>query len=391
MPVFLFLKQIVDMLYQYKILDYGMVLFAVALIAVKLYKEKFTWKDLRPADYAAAGLSVLFTVSFLREPSGYAAYFKILSGFLIYFLGRAYGGDLMKHGRWLSAASYLIVYLNLGHRLVRQGFVLFLPASRETELNHGEFYYYKTDMAIAMIIAVLFIYIFSEIQWLKWLTIGAACSYMVFYSGARMQMVILLLIYFLLILSLVERKTGKEFKLDWKLAAGTLGIVAAGIAILALIPQIPGFRERIGGSFGLDFSEGLFSEKIMHSRNIIWLDILKYFSGQPFLTQAFGVDLATESLRNSAGAASHSLYIHILYAIGYAGAALFIAFGVLTVAALRRIRDRKLFYLTLGLWIMYLAGGVTIAVIDLTQFSWFPMLFAGAVITQSQAERQGLG
>ena len=377
MPIFLFLKQLVDMFYQYQFLDYGLVVAAVALLFYKIYKDKYTFKDINYVDVTIVALAVAVTVAFLRDMSGYKVYFKILSGFLIYFLGRAYQKEIMAQGRFLAAASYIIVYANFAYRMVRQDFQIFLDASRETELNLGEFYYYKADMGVAMIIAVIFIYAFSEIKWLKWTTLLVFCPYMVFYSGARMQQVALGIIYFIVILNQVEKKTGKPFKLDWKLFAGMAGVLVLAVAVLTILPLIPAFRERFGANFGFDFSQGIFSERLMHSRHEIWGGILQYFHEQPIFTKLFGIDLVSEHLHNSAGLASHCTYIRILYAAGYVGLGLFLGLIGEALVLVSKLKDRKLFYIMMELWAMYLVNGISLAAIEFTQMSWFPMLFLG--------------
>lgn len=390
MPVFLFLKQIIDMFYKYQFLDYGLVVLAVGLFFYKAVKEKYTLKDLNYLDITILVLAASVTVAFAREMSGYKVYFKILSGFLLYFLGRVYQKEILQQGRFLTAASYLVVYANFGYRMVRQDFRLFLDVTRETELNSGEFYYYKADMGVAMIIAVIFIYAFSELKWLKWITIIVICPYMVFYSGARMQQVALGIIYFFVILNQVEKKTGKEFKLNWKLLAGMAAVVAVAVAVLTIIPKIPAFRERFGSNFGFDFSQGIFSERLMHSRNEIWGGILQYFHEQSFFTKLFGIDLVSEPLHNSAGLASHCTYIRMLYAAGYVGLGLFLGMIGEAVYLVSRLEDRKLFYVMLELWAMYLVNGISLAAIEFTQMSWFPMLFLGVTacaVTGRKAEQ----
>lgn len=381
MAIFLFFKQLVDMFYQYPILDYGMVVAAVVLLFYKIYKDKYTWKDLNFLDITVVLFAIAMTTAVLRDMSGYRTYFKIVSGFLVYFLGRVYYKEVMEKGRFLAAASYIIVYANFAYRMVRQDFQIFLDASRETELNLGEFYYYKADMGVAMIIAVIFIYAFSEIKWLKWTTLLVFCPYMVFYSGARMQQVALGIIYFIVILNQVEKKTGKVFKLDWKLFAGIAGIIILAVGILTILPKIPAFRERFGGNFGFDFSQGIFSERLMHSRHEIWGGILQYFHEQPVFTKLFGIDLVSEHMHNTAGIGSHCMYIRILYAAGYLGLGLFLAMTLEAVVIVSRLKDRKLFYIMLGLWAMYLVNGISLAAIDFTQMSWFPMIFLGVTST----------
>ena len=50
-----------------------------------------------------------------------------------------------------------------------------------------------------------------------------------------------------------------------------------------------------------------------------------------------------------------------------------------------RVEDRKTFYLAVIMAILLLGSGVTVNSMESTQMSWFPMLFAGMVISSVQA------
>ena len=89
MSCFLFMKQIVDMLYQYKFLDYIM----VGLILIMLiYQMALVRPDLKkwymPTDIIVLVLSAWVTFSFSKDVSCYETYFKIISAFLMYFVGK---------------------------------------------------------------------------------------------------------------------------------------------------------------------------------------------------------------------------------------------------------------------------------------------------------------
>ena len=91
MSVFLFVKQFVDMLYQYHTLDYVMVIWVILLLA---YQIALVRPDIRRrfmvTDGVVAVLGLLLTATFLRSGSGYQIFFKVMSAFLIYFVGRVY-------------------------------------------------------------------------------------------------------------------------------------------------------------------------------------------------------------------------------------------------------------------------------------------------------------
>lgn len=383
MAVFLFLKQVVDMFYQYRILDYGMVVFGVVLLLVKGYREKIYLhlrEFLNPADFIIIALAAVYAGAFLRYPAAYGNFFKIESAFLLYFLGRVYGNEIMKHGRMLAGASYIAVYLNFFYRFYQFGFRFTINPGEEDLLNRGGLYYYKTDLAVGMIIAVLFIYMFSEIKWLKWFTIIPVCGYMVFYSGARMQQFVMIGIYLLLLLCEIEKKTDRQMILN-DVCAKVLSVIMLVVvaAFFVLIEVFP--FERYGEQIALttDWATS-WIEKLMHSRQAVWWGILQYFSEQTLGSKLFGIDLMTEYLHNSVGVRAHSMYIKQIYATGYTGCLLLLIFVIVILKKLAAQEDRKLFYVTAGLWVMFLGTGLSIESMELTQMSWFPFLFAGVLL-----------
>ena len=382
MVVFLFLKQIIDMLYQFKILDYCLVLLGIYLLFKKLIKKKLTWKAGDSADILIVILAVLFTLSWLRFPAGYQTYFKILSCFMVYFLGRLYKDEIKVTPYVFVTSSYIVVYANFIHRLFRQGFRLFAEAS-----NSGEFYYYKTDLAVGILTAMIFIYLYGNKNVWRFVTLWLVCPYMVLYSGARIFWAVLAVILFVFILCYWEKKTGNIVKIGWRFWGGIIGMAVLGVAFLVLIPQIPFFRN-LGFHFTLDFSQGIFSENIMHSRHIIWKEIMEYFVSLPVGKQIIGLDLVTEYLHNSAALPSHSLYVRIIYAVGYLGSAVFIALAVNMFLRLRKVKDREIFYLVMAFGILFFMEGISAPSIDYTQMSWFPMMVCGMLVTATKEEKE---
>jgi len=383
MPVFLFLKQMVDMFYQYQILDYGMVVLCLFLLCGKIWKDKI-YKNLKeflcPADYPVILLMLLYGVSFLRHPSAYGIFFKLESCFLLYFLGRVYGGEILRYGKVLAGAGYIVVYANFIYRFYQFGYKFIVTGPEETLLNVGGLYYYKTDLAIGIIIAVLFIYMFSEVKWLKWITIVPVCGYMVFYSGARTGQLVMAVEYVLILLHELQSRDRFSLKIKEKQVLWIMGICSSFVLLFFIVLQIFPFEE-IAANLNVAVGQGSFLERLMHSRHIVWWEVLDYFSGQPFLTRVFGIDLETECLHNSLGIRAHSMYIKQIYSVGYAGCFLFLAILTCVFRNLCRQADRKMKYIVLILWFMLLGAGLTIESLEATQMSWFPMLFSGVLLT----------
>ncbi len=392
MSIFLFCKQIVDMLYQYKILDYGMVLFALVLICYKIRKEKI-YKDMKeffcPADMIVFALMLIYVLAFLKYTNAYGIFFKVESCFLIYFLGRLYGKEIMQHGKVLAAAGYIVVYINFIYRYCQFGYKFIVTGPEVTLLNSGGLYYYKTDLAIGMIVALIFIYHFSQVRWFKWFTIIPICGYMVFYSGARMQQLIMAAEYVLILLCELEKRTKFALKLHEKCMKVIIGIGFSLTAVFFAALQLFPF-DKVEAGLQVDTGAGSFLENLMHSRHIIWWDILKYFSEQSLFTRIFGIDLQTEYLHNAQNMRAHSAYVKQIYSTGYVGCFLFLTLIAFILLYLCREKNKKMVYMILALWLMFLGAGLTIESLEATQMSWFPMLFTGVLFVKEKSVHQAI-
>lgn len=372
MTFFLFGKQIVDMLYQYRILDYVMVVFVLFLL---VYQMALVRPDIRKhftvSDGIVVVLSMLLTISFLKTRTGYQLYFKVLSAFLMYFVGRIYYDRIRECYGALVSAAYIVIYLNFFARIYHFGLGL-------TEVSNagGDLYYYDTDMAFAMILAMVFIVMFGKNSIFKIFTAFVVCPYMVFFSDAGIQKVLMSAVYVILVIyfmELISRKQRLSGALLTFILVGLLGVVA-----VIYLPMM-GFKQ-------VDLIVGLFDGKLLDNRNMYsryreWREILEICDSQGMLTKWFGINMG-------ANINIQSLYIKIVYALGYMGiilVALLIANIMYYVA---KVDDRKTFYLAVIMAVVLLGSGVTVNSMEVTQMSWFPLLFAGMVISSVQVKEK---
>lgn len=370
MTFFLFAKQLVDMLYQYQILDYVMVImvFLLLLYQIALVRPDFR-KRFMLTDGIVFGLSALLTINFVRCGSGYREYFKVMSAFLIYFVGRIYYDRIKECCGALVLSAYLVVYINLFDRICRFGWKLFQVTNAE-----GDLYFYDTDMAFAMILAMVFITMFDKNSLHKLFTIFIVCPYMVFFSDAGIQMILMIAVYAILAIYLVELVFRNK-----KAAGILLSVMIAGLLLIVVIIYLPvlGFDdpELITGLFRSRF----LNNTSMYSRYTDWNRILDSCQGQGILTRLFGMGTVSEI-------SVKSLYIKIFYSLGFVGLFLAVLLIVSIMYYVMRVEDRKTFYLAVIMAVLLLGSGVTVNSMEYTQMSWFPLLFSGMVISSVQAE-----
>ncbi|MGN0347525.1 MAG: hypothetical protein ACI4DU_09595 [Lachnospiraceae bacterium] len=250
MSIFIAVKQIVDILWPFKILQFLMIGVAVVMMGYVFWKDRLYknfWNRIQMADYLVVVLMILYFFSFLRNMDAKNQFLKTESAFLVYFLGRMYaerfiaaiaaesadakngnvktiaGGAAKKSGKTMSAdvsdtksgisvkqflcstrmialCAYVVVYANLIARAVKI-FVWvktgeYVGYSYPDIFADGGMYYYKTDMTLGIATMVMLIYLFSRMKWLKWITIFPVSLATAFvYSNGRSGQAILLFTY----------------------------------------------------------------------------------------------------------------------------------------------------------------------------------------------------
>lgn len=368
MALFLFLKQIVDMFYPYKILDYIMVIWIVLLL---VYQVALVRPDIKNnvtlADILVILLGFLVTMTFIRSQSGYQIYFKVMSAFLVYFVGRIYYDRIKECSGALVASSYIIVYASLAERIYRFGFAL--GTVRDAG---GGFYFYDTDLAFALILAMVFIAMFGKNSVLKLGTIFVVCPYMVLFSDAGIQVMLMLVVYVIIAIYVMELIFRKKKVFNYLLIFIILSLIAVVIFI-----YLPVFGIDNGGLLDRIFDSRFLDNGNMNVRYDAWKEIIARIARNGLMGKLFGVGMGAEIV-------IESLYIKIYYAIGYVGLLLAAMLLITVVYYVTRVRDRKTFYLMVIMAVILLGTGVTVNSMESTQMSWFPLLFMGMMVSSAE-------
>lgn len=437
-----------------------MVILAMVLMGYWFFKQKM-YRDLQQklyyTDFLIVGLAVLYLLSYLREPSAKNQILKTESAFLVYFLGRIMGSSFAGIFKpWsqrtdaeqicrklLCFGSYLVVELNFWYKLyVQMTWKLKKVYVGRPEFNihsDGALYYYKTDLAIGITVALLFIYILGKDTFTKWVTIIPIGIFMLFYeTQAKSGQIILILEYILMFAIELskwlsgrgekkkkapdnffarffraragagsasgmkksrhkKRATGyhgkssefdrPRFGFDFGLKPRTIQVIS-GIVLVALtaffvfISVYPPLKIRLE-DLGLEKEQMKALERVFHSRHLIWWDAISYYVQQPFGTRLIGIDLVSETLHNSLGDRFHNLYFKQIYSIGYLGCYLYTALLLFMLRAVTDIRNRniEIKYFTLAFWIMFIIMGISMEGLEYTQMSWYPFIFLGIIIS----------
>lgn len=396
MGLFMVLRQVVDIIYQFKILDYAICIFAISLLLFRSIKIKIL-ADIKTKidiiDVLVLFLGILYFISFLRNIQGKEVFFKTASAFLIYYLGRVYGDEVFKHGFKVAIVSYIIVYANFVARLVE--FIHYYATGKLFSWeqfgieNSGGLFHYKTDLVVAMIVALIFIYKYGKNATLKYITIFPIIGIVSFTCDARMGQAILLLEYFMIIYDKYIRRKNNKIKTintqnNKKINAVFIIINITCILVFVLIQLSPIHIDTFNNYFSKDFYWK--TEKIFHSRHVIIWDNLYYYSNQGLLTRLYGIDLCSDSIHNAIGDRAHCYYLKLILSIGYIGVLISVEYFRRIFIKISNNKNSDYKYVCYAFLAMFLLMGISMESIEYTQMSWFPFLFMGAIVTSSNIQ-----
>ena len=115
-----------------------------------------------------------------------------------------------------------------------------------------------------------------------------------------------------------------------------------------------------------------------------WNEVLELSKERGILGQIFGNSL---SVGAGEGIYVESLYIKTYYALGWLGLLLALGMLVAVIRYIVMVKDRKTFYLMVMMVVILLGTGVAINSMERVQMSWFPLMFAGMVVSSVREER----
>lgn len=374
MSLFLFLKQIVDMLYPFQWLDYAMVLMALVALTYQILlvrpsvKKAITVTDICILVYAALLVFHFILQIFMQNGQAvdyrvnYGTFVKPLSALLLYFVGRIYYERIQECGAALAASSYIVVYANFIYRLITHWGDFF-----RVKNAGGDLYYYDTDMAYAMLIALIFILMYGRNSVLKVITFVFTIPYMVICSDAGIQKVLLIAIAILMVLYLLEK-----FGVPGKVS-NTL-LITAVVGLLLIVGDVVLPSAVNGKSIILDNFSGK------------WLDAGNLYNSYPGWHKGWQTVLHAsfpELLLGmfQQGEVHGNLYVRCWYTTGILGSLCLIVMVAAAVLRIVKMEDRKTCYVTLLLGLVILGTGVTTRCMEFTQMTWFVFMFLGMTVS----------
>ena len=369
--IFWFLKIIFDMFYQIKVLSTTIFGLAVILF-IKSIRHKTI--KLKLIDLYALILIILFTISFCKSPSFYLDYIKIMSFFVLYFLGRLMFESEDKAESAIFSSLLIVFIINSIICLSGHGGITWGNA---TTLNG--LYYFKTDFACMLTNFLTFWLLFYNKNKLLKILIVVITGLLIILANARIYYLIAAIILVLYLFYIREKRVF-EFKTIIIMVFSMILIVLS----MHLLSNLDFFKERNLINVNVESYEDLLNASNTQGRNVVWNSLLSNFNKQDLVTRVFGAKLAFYKEYGYHGLNEHSTYIKVLVNTGYFGLIIFILFLLSILKTIIKEKNLKKQYLVFILFITFIISGISAPTILFINTSWLPMYFAGLCVSNVQ-------
>lgn len=376
------LRILADMLWQYKSINIIVnIILLIVLIGIFIKNDKKISKK----TWVFMCISSIFIIctcfSFFRliNEDTFILLIKILGSFLILLYGIFYKNDIYKLIQFLSTVSII----GITFFLIISFFDFAYQYWGSVKTFYGV-YYFKTDMALAIVIFLSFILADNRKKNLLKYLFCIIALYLVYLTNARIHLVSTTFV--ILIFISRHRLLGYNFK---KI------LIYIPIFLLILVGTISIYNKFIGQDklqINISISEG-YDNANMQGRNVIWDALFKHYNNNQFDKQLLGETLLTDNKIVSRftilDVDSHNTYIFLLISTGILG---LITFIVLQFYILKQFfyitrKTNKLdinredlipvLFLTLAFFTIFLISSMTASSIKYQQLTWFFMFFSG--------------
>lgn len=375
MTIFLFLKQIVDIFYQYRFLDYVLVLFAISLLAYQIWlrkSDKLAGVNIQDqyrikltiTDAGICYFLLIATLKYLVFSSiNLETYGKLLSAFLMYFIGRLCKERIEECTRALAISAYTVIYVNAIYRYIYFGYDKFFSS----KVSDGCLYYFDTDLSYAMLIGLIFVAMYARNSILKFVTVFVTCPFMILHSGADIQKILLFVIYIVLFVFIGERAVKRRRISDYLLP---IALIVLCLVLLGLI--LPVFTNNNHSLLLKFINSNVTDTNTLIDRYIEWKKAKRVFSSSSLVWKLGGLGTIPIGV-------VINQYLHIFFNYGYIGIIATIAIILSSTFSAIHTNERKTFYVSIMLAIVFLGTCVVINGMDRTQMSWFVIMYMGLV------------
>lgn len=380
------IKPIIDMLWKYQIFD----ILLLGLLALYLLPRIFHAK-LSIASIFLVIFSIVLFKSFLVKVDSLTAsiFLKIISTVLIFFAAQ-FNKNIDKTLNYLSISYVIPVFFYLFFLITGKGYIYW--GSVKTFVGP---YYYKTDLAIAVILSVIFlrkVLFFSNNKLLLFLTrlyIFVLAPIFILLANSRAMTVIYGIFFIILFIESAQYKPRKQYnkrrKLGYKLKRNILIFTSIIIVAGGYIIYTKEFQSSNSLSISLN-KDKIFSLENTQGRSGIWTTITENFYKSDFQNIMFGHYINKEyELNTYSHQDAHNTYLKILVTTGFFGLTFYILFNLFIFRRIRFLYKRSsdsessrfIINSILMVTTFFILSGLTQSNIIYTQSSWYAFYFMG--------------
>lgn len=378
--ILFFLKPLFDMLWQFKVLDLILILLLLAFLLPRILYVKLSITYLLLITF-----SLFIFRSFLAQPdsSTVLVFVKILSAFLMFFAAQ-FNKNIDKTINLIEKSYIIPIVYVLTLFVLGKGFVYWGNA-----LTFVGPYFYKTDLAIAIVLSVIF---FRSVLYKKtnrllkfcaFLYIFAIVPYLILEANSRMFLIILGIFYIIIITEYAKNQPKKISK-------GFIRILVFA-SVLSLVAGYSVYDKYLkpDNALEIDLSvSNIFSLSNTQGRSGIWTAEFEHFSqGHPFyLLFGYNINKDIEFNTYSAnGFDAHNTYIKILVNFGIFGLLtyfiiLFLIYRKILSMSKLSVNINKHHLTTIQMiFVFFIISGFSQSNIAYTQSSWYAFYFMGLI------------
>lgn len=374
--LFWFLKFFFDMFYLQKGFTILITIFALLLLvfSIKSNKIKFNFVDL-----LVVIMIVLFTLSFFKSTSYYIDYLKIISSFILYFLGRLYFINDEKVSKTITRSLFIVFIINLIICLIGEGSLIWGNSNTLKGV-----YYFKTDFA-AMLAAFLVFWLwnYKKSKLIKSIVVFIILG-LILLANARIYYLIVSLI---LVVYFLYKKNIKIFSI--KTGAILLISIIMVIMGIQLMSNLSFFKEKKLISLDISSLDDLLNTGNTQGRNVVWDVLINNFNNQDLVTRTFGAGLSFYEDYGYKGFTEHSTYIKVLLNTGYVGIMIFSLFIINLFRNIVKIKNKKTMHITFLLILTFLIAGISSPTILYVNTSWLPLFYSGVCVSYAKLSEKG--
>lgn len=372
---FWFLKFIFDMFYQYKAFSLIISGLSILILFSTFGRKKI---KINGVDILVIVMVLLWTISFIKSPSYYIDYFKIISAFVLYFLGRFFSDSEEKIENTITKTLLIVLIINLVVCLSGNGSIMWGNAKTLRGL-----YYFKTDFACMLVYFLIFWLLNCPFKKTIKIFFSIIAVVLILLANARIYYLITALVFLMVYL----------YKKDTKLISlrNVLLVIGCSIAIIfgiSMLSQLSFFSERNMISLKFNKVEDLLDAGNTQGRNEIWSKLLANFNRQNTITKYLGASLSFNDIYGYKGFTEHSTYVKVLINTGYIGSMVFIMFILSSLKNVSKVQNKNIEYISLLLLLSYLISGISSPTILFINTSWLPMFFVGVCVSYNQKNKR---